>query len=303
MSRTVMTRRRTCGALAAALVSAGCGTAASNATAVAAAPASHSSAGVDAASLLAFRAPLRLDPAAGYEHAEGELWQFVYFSNGKLFDGLTCYPNVEHCAVVDLVHGAEPEEWSALREEGGPEAGAEGEPEVAPFVMHYRVPPDGDWQHASRADLRVLSAGFGEVGAASLVRDAAARPAPGVRERLRAERILRAVYEALAIRYEAPPLGERHFPEARAEAPGPLPCGPTWVEQAEAVDWLGLSAPVVLDWAFSVEADAAKQQLRVVARRDLTCRGDVETLVLGAQLDEYGDFERSGITLSARAPK
>lgn len=243
---------------------------------------------LDVPSVIAFRGRLQLDPAGGYDLAEGEAWQFLYYSEDALFDALTCYPDTNQCAAVDLVRGSGPDDWSADH--------AQGVPDAPPFALHYRVAPNGDWRRAARAELRVSTPGLGEVATTTLARDAAAQPPPGVREGIRAEQTLRTVYEAIALRYQAMPPGERHFPEARAQAPGPLPCGPTRFERAEDLDWLGLSAPAVLDWAFSVEADAQRGQLRLIARRDRTCKGDIETRMLSARLDAYGDLERTPIT-------
>jgi hypothetical protein len=234
---------------------------------------------------LAFRGALRLDPAAGYEHAEGEAWQFLFYAGDRLFDAMVCYAHTDRCALVNMQQT--PDGWSATP--------SEGVPDVTPFVLHYRVEPAGDWLQATHAALRITTLGVGEVGATTLERDDAVAPPPGVRERLRAEQMLRTIYEAIALRYEADPPAERHFPEPHAPPAGPLPCGPVRVDDAGAVAWLGLRTPALLDWAYSVETDATGGKLRVVARRDRDCKGDVETLVLDAHLDEYGDLERDGV--------
>ncbi|MFO0693745.1 MAG: hypothetical protein U0230_09345 [Polyangiales bacterium] len=240
------------------------------------------------------RGHVTLDPRANFQFTEGDVFLHVFLLDGSVFDGLLCYPRPDRCAVIELVRGQTPTTWSATL--------SDSLPDIVPVMIHFDVPTEGDWRRSPRVASRVVAAGLGEVGTTTLERDPASPPPEGLRERLRGEERLRRVYESIAMARRLASPSERQFPTSIPERPSPPPCRPTWVRDPEAVSWLGVSAPVALSWAFSLEADAASGTMRIVARRDRDCHGDLETLVLTARLDEYGDFERVGVESSADAP-
>lgn len=240
------------------------------------------------------RGHVTLDPRGNYQFTEGDVFVHVFLLDGTVFDGLLCYPRPDRCAPIELVRGQAPGAWSATL--------SESLPDIVPVVLQFDVSPEGDFRRSRRVPVRVVATGLGEVGATTLEVDASSPAPEGLRERLRGEERLRRVYESIAMAYRLSAPDARRFPASHPEVPSAPPCGPTWVRDPDSVAWLGVTAPAVLSWAFQVEADPANGTLRVIARRDRDCHGDLETLVLSARLDEYGDFERTGLESSADTP-
>jgi hypothetical protein len=243
--------------------------------------------------VLEFQGHIKLDPRTNYYAKEGDVFQYLFTQDGALFDAMLCYPHGNRCALLDLRATGDAQSWSGTL--------SESVPSINPFVLHFQLPPKQRWQDAKAIEVSVESPGLGEVGATTLTAVAAPAPPAGLRERLRGEQRLRALYAQITRRYAELPAGQRVFPESHAEYPETPPCGPTTVSDTASVAWLGLSAPVVLSWSFQVQADAAQGTLRLTARRDRDCHGDLETLALEAKLDSYGDFEREQIISSAGA--
>lgn len=239
--------------------------------------------------VVSLHGPIALDPRANFAPSEGEASLHVFLADGTVFDGLVCFPSAEHCGVVELQRGASPAVWSATLSEALPESPR--------FTIGFEV-PGGDWRSAPRVEVRVVAEGLGEIGRATATTSGVAAPPDGLRERLRGEQRLRRVYETFAIARDLADPSSRSLPASQAATPPSIPCAPTWVREADALSWLGLRAPDVLSWSFSLESDAADESVRVIARRDLDCHGTIETLVLGARLDENGSFERGEILRS-----
>ena len=243
-----------------------------------------------------YQGHIKLDPRTDYYAKEGDLFQYFFYQDGALSDVMLCYPHPNRCELVELRRTGASQTWFG--------ALAEDVPGIKPFVLHLQLPPKASWQDAQRLDVSVESPGLGEVGATTLAAVTNPTPPGGLRERLRGEQRLRALYTQITARHAESPPAQRPFPESHAAFPAKPPCEPTTVTDPAAVEWLGVAPPVVLSWSFEVEADAAQGTLRLIARRDVDCKGSIEALVLAAKLDTYGEFQREPIasTTQSSAP-
>lgn len=231
---------------------------------------------------LSFTGRIRLSPAEGFAAPRGAVYHHVYFLDGQLFDALTCYVDHDHCAVFDLHPSDQADRWEAHV--------ADSESTQTPITLHFDFRQGKDWTTARRVQLTVTTPEHGEAGVTNLRRDESVAPPTGLRSRLRARERLRDAFESIEVAYHEPVHEERVFPESRAPVPSAPPCEPILVEEQESVEWLGLTAPVVLNWAYSLEGDEEQGTLRLMARRDEGCDGTYEAVMLEAERDEYGDL-------------
>jgi hypothetical protein len=238
-------------------------------------------------SVLAFKGHIALDPRAEYNSKEGDIWQYLFYQDGTLYDAMLCYPNANRCELVELKPDEQPQRWTGTL--------SESQPGIRPFAVHYELPADRNWMETDRLSLRLEKPGVGEVGATTLSSIKEPSPPIALVERLRGEQRLRALYAQITQRYAEQPAAQRAFPESHAAFPAEPPCRPTVVSDPAPASWLGLSAPAVLSWSFEVQADAAQGTVRLIARRNTDCKGEIETLTLSAKVDAMGSFAREPI--------
>lgn len=238
-------------------------------------------------SVVGFKGHIALDPRAEYNSKEGDIWQYVFYQNGIPYDAMLCYPHANRCELVELKPSEEPQRWTGTL--------SESQPGIRPFAVHYELPANHNWLDTDRMSLRLEKPGLGEVGATTLSSIKDPSPPIALVERLRGEQRLRALYTQITQRYAELPEGKRVFPESHAAFPAAPPCGPTVVDDPAPVSWLGLNAPAVLSWSFEVQADAAQGTVRMLARRNTDCKGEIETLTLSAKVDGMGGFAREPI--------
>jgi hypothetical protein len=240
-----------------------------------------------------FQGHIKLDPRTDYYAKEGDIFQYFFYQDGSLFETMLCYPHPNRCELIELNATGDGQTWLATL--------AETVPDIKPFVLHVRLPPKQSWREAANIVVSVESPGLGEIGTTTLSAMAEPAPAHGLRERLSGELRLRALYTQITQRYAALPAAQRVFPESHAAYPVKPPCQPTRVADPSSVPWLGLLPPGVLSWSFEVQSDPTQGTVRLTARRDLNCKGDIDTLVLDAKLGANGDFEREPIVFTAHA--
>jgi hypothetical protein len=239
------------------------------------------------ATVLGFKGHIKLDPRAGYNNNEGEVWQYLFYQDGTLYDAMLCYPHANRCELVELKQDEQPQHWTGTL--------SESQPGIRPFAVHYELPVDRNWTGTDRLALRLEKPGVGEMGSTTLTSIKEPSPPIAVVERLRGEQRLRALYAQITQRYAELSEGTRVFPESHSAFPAEPPCRPMLVSDPAPVSWLGLSAPAVLSWSFEVQADAAQGTVRVIARRNTDCKGEIETLTLSAKADAMGGFAREPI--------
>lgn len=230
---------------------------------------------------LSFTGSIELQPEDLFSPPSGTVHLHVFTLDGEPFDVLACYGEPDYCTVLELHSTDDPARWTAHV--------ADSVSASAPVDLTFELQDRGRWLDAQRVLLRVLLTEDEEAGSTTLVRSENASPPAGLRERLRAHRRLRSAFETIATDFHRASLEERRLP---ATLPAPLPappCAPQWVSDADSVAWLGLDTPVVLSWAYGIEAEG--DTLRLVARRDPACDGTLETITLEVGVDEYGDLE------------
>lgn len=231
-------------------------------------------------STVTFSGAIELQPEAVFSPSRGTVRLHVFALDGTPFDLLACYGEPDHCTVLELHATGDPRRWTAHV--------AQSEAASAPVDLSFEL-DDGDWLEAGQVQIHVhLSEGV-EAGTATLVRAPDESPPAGLRERRRAEGRLRAAFETIATDFHRASMEERRLPTA---LPLPLarpPCVPQRVSDAEALAWLGLTAPIVLSWSYAIETEG--DTLRLIALRDPACDGALEEVTLEAGVDEYGDLE------------
>lgn len=229
-----------------------------------------------------FTGRIRLEPADTFAAPRGPIYHHVFYLDGEIFDAMTCYVTHDHCAVFDLQQTDVPDRWVAHA--------ARSQGTTTPITLNFDFREGANWTDARRVRMTVTTPEHGEAGAAVLRRDEGAQPPTGLRSRRRAHSRLRTAFEVMEVAYHEAPHDSRTLPPSRAAIQSPPPCEPLVVEDQEAVEWLGLRAPVVLNWAYSVETDEEEGTVRLMARRDTGCDGAYEAVMLEAVRDEYGDL-------------
>ena len=229
-----------------------------------------------------FSGRIRLEPSEAFAAPRGAIYHHVFFLDGEIFDAMTCYVSHDHCAVFDLQQTDVPGQWVAHA--------ARSQGTRTPITLHFDFRRAAGWTDARRVRMTVTTPEHGEAGVAVLRRDESVAPPTGLRSRRRAHSRLRTAFERMEVAYHESPHAERTLPPSRAETQSAPPCEPSVVEDQATVEWLDLTAPVVLNWAYSVESDEEAGTLRLMARRDTGCDGAYEAVMLEAVRDEYGDL-------------
>jgi len=231
-----------------------------------------------------FEGDIEVDPRAATTETHGHVWHHVYYLDDALFDSMTCYGEATNCAVFDLASNDDGRTWTgSLAFEDATDR---------PLVLRYDLGRAGTFRTARSVTLEVFASPYGTVGTTTLRRVAHAEPTDALRARLRARGVLRQAYHLLAERYGDRQPDETRILTSRPQAPAPPPCHPVVVHEPQALAWLGLQAPATVSWAYGMEVDEAAGTLRLTARRDPACDGQLEEVTLRARLDEYGDLER-----------
>jgi len=233
---------------------------------------------------ISFEGEIALDPEAVPTEASGPIWLHLYFLDDLLFDSMTCYGDPDDCAVFDLSADEDGRAFTA--------ALAFDDSTSRPLALRYELGRGQSFTTARTVGLRVFVAPHGEVGSTELRRANGADARDARRARLRARGRLQRAFRLLALRY-----GDRAPEEAgilggRPEQPSPPPCHPVHVEDPAAVEWLGLRAPTVVSWAYGITVVEETGTLRITARRDPGCDGELEEVTLEARLDTYDDLVR-----------
>ncbi|MGF1464504.1 MAG: hypothetical protein ACFCGT_00090 [Sandaracinaceae bacterium] len=248
-----------------------------------AATAAEAAANEEELTVLSFRGTLEATREAEGVEDGAAIYHHVFLLGDTHYDTLTCYQEPDNCSV--FLERPTGEEGAAVAHY----LDDEDDPDVS---LACTLQDGPTWAEATRAVIEVSLPAEGQVGVATVTRDATLSPPPGLQERLRAERRLRAAYTTIAELYQMSDHGAAQLPDPRVERPAPPPCRPVRVDEPQAVSWLGLEAPTVVSWAYSLQVDPDAGTVRFLARRDPACDGRLEMVSLEAQVDEHGDMVR-----------